>query len=71
MFHTILSYYDVFIRNNDLALTKARDLNGIKADVRSVDGTEYVDRIYSTNPYDYLNPNYYPFTRIENDRPAR
>lgn len=70
MFHTILNYYDVFRNNNDMAIREAKDLGGIKADVYKYGGAEYVDRIYSTDPYDYLDPNVYPFSEVrDRNRP--
>lgn len=64
MFHTILNYYDVFKTNNDTAIRNAREYKGLNVDTYKIGDEEYVERLHSTNPYDYLDPQVYPFTNI-------
>ncbi len=66
MFHTILNYYDVFKTNNDTAIRNARAYKGLNVDTYKIGDEEYIDRLHSTNPYDYLDPQVYPFTNISN-----
>ncbi len=71
MFHTILNYYDVFKTNNDTAIRNARAYKGLNVDTYKIGDEEYIDRLHSTNPYDYLDPQVYPFTNISNADESR
>ena len=65
MFHTILNYYGVSKTNNDTAIRNARAYGGLNVDTYRIGDEEYIDRLHSTDPYDYLDPQVYPFTKID------
>lgn len=64
MFHTILNIYDVFKPYEESAVREQKTYNGYRVDVFKMGENEYIDRLYSTNPHDYLNSDIYPFTKI-------
>ena len=64
MFHTILNMYDVFKPYDESYEREKKTYNGYCVDVFKVGENEYIDRLYSTNPYDYLNKDIYPFKKI-------
>ncbi len=64
MFHTILNMYDVFKPYEESAVREQRNYNGYCVDVFKMGENEYIDRLYSSNPYDYLNSDIYPFKKI-------
>ncbi|MCD7727983.1 MAG: YlzJ-like family protein [Ruminococcus sp.] len=64
MFHTILNIYDVFKPFEETVLREQKTYNGHLVDVVKMGENEYIDRLYSTDPFDYLNKDIYPFKRI-------
>ncbi len=64
MFHTILNIYDVFKPFEETVLREQKTYNGHLVDVVKMGENEYIDRLYSTDPFDYLNKDIYPFKKI-------
>lgn len=59
--HTVINYDDVFYKQTPVG---SYHKNGnCLIEVYSFDGENRIRHIFSTNPYDYLNGNYYPETK--------
>ncbi len=64
LIHSIVSEGDIFFTDS-VSKSVFRNINGGMLEVENSDGDFQVKRLYSTNPYLYLDKRYSPFSNIK------
>ncbi len=62
--HTVISYHDIYFKESETELHYTNRKNGFVSLV-NISGCLYVNSLFSTNPYDYLNPGLRPGSKYK------
>lgn len=64
MFQSIVNSYDIFKDKTYNYIIKRDKLNGIDVEYIEKDKDIIITKIYSTNPYDFLNESFSDYTHL-------
>lgn len=64
LIHSIVSENDIFCTNS-VSQPVFENINGGMLEIDSINGVRQVKRLYSTNPYLYLDSRYSPYSLIK------